>query len=88
MAAPDDGAADSGDVERYEALRRGVLEGRPDGWRLGLALLQRKGVASWMRMGRSLPAQPVARPQAAGGVVGGELVGVLANMALVCARTG
>lgn len=84
LVAPDDAAADGGDVERYDALRRGALEGRPHGWRLGLALMQRRGLAGWLRAGRTLPAQPVPAPATTGGVVGGELVGVLANMALAC----
>ena len=32
-----------GDVERYEQLRARALGGEPSGWRLGLALLERRG---------------------------------------------
>jgi hypothetical protein len=76
-----------GDVERYERLRACALGGVPDGHRLGLALLERRGVAAWTRAWPATAAAPVPRP--AGPAVeaslgGGELVGVLATMALAC----
>ncbi len=76
----------AGDVERYEQLRRHALGGEPSGWRLGLALLERRGVAAWARAWRSTPtAPPGARPTLEAPPVGGdEIVGVLASMALAC----
>jgi len=76
-----------GDVERYERLRACVLGGEPDGHRLGLALLERRGLAAWTRAWPAtavVPSPPPARP--AFGPVGDarELVGVLASMALAC----
>jgi hypothetical protein len=38
-----------GDVERYEQLRTRALVGAPDGFRLGLAILERRGLAAWVR---------------------------------------
>ncbi len=38
----------AGDVERYEQLRRRTLAGDPAGWRLGLAELERRGVAGYL----------------------------------------
>jgi hypothetical protein len=75
-----------GDVERYERLRACALSGEPDGYRLGLALLERRGVVGWSRAWQSVPASPppvraaMEPPTAACG----ELVGVLASMALAC----
>jgi hypothetical protein len=72
-----------GDVERYEALRRRALGGEPSGWRLGLAVVQRRGVAAWLRLGQALPPQPPTRTD--GAQVGNDaLVGVLTTMALAC----
>ncbi len=76
------------DVERYEQLRVHALEGGPSGFRLGLALLERRGVAAWTRAWSSTAAAgPAARvPAAAVPPVAAddELVGVLASMALAC----
>jgi hypothetical protein len=75
-----------GDVERYEALRRRALGGEPSGWRLGLAVLQRQGVAAWLRLGQALPPPSPTRTDDA--LVGADaLVGVLTTMALACAGT-
>lgn len=97
MARDETGA---GDVERYEQLRRSTLAGDPAGWRLGLAELERRGVAGWLRVWRStdppttrrmahrIPKRTVLR--SAGAATGPhdgaaeELVGVLAEMALAC----
>jgi hypothetical protein len=74
-------------VDRYEQLRRHALAGDGQGWRLGLALLHRRGVAGWMRAWDGLPTPPPAAgrgspvPIAAGDQ---PLVGVLAAMALAC----
>jgi hypothetical protein len=72
-----------GDVERYEALRRRALAGEPSGWRLGLAVVQRQGVAAWIRLGQALP--PPAPTHIDDAHVGSDaLVGVLTTMALAC----
>lgn len=76
-----------GDVERYERLRRSALSGEPDGWRLGLALLERRGLAAWARAWQSTaPASSPQRARSAVAVPSGadEIVGVLATMALAC----
>ena len=73
--------------EGYEQLRARVLAGHPDGWRLGHALLARRGVAGWIaeQTGGPVPGGPAAR---AGGAVPvptadcAEIVAVLAAMAL------
>jgi hypothetical protein len=73
-----------GDVEGYEQLRQRALCGDATGWRLGLAVLERRGVAAWLRVrrdgagppNRSTPIQPASLRDA------GELVEVLAAMAL------
>jgi hypothetical protein len=36
-------------VARYELLRGRALAGDPGGWRCGLAVLQHRGVAAWLR---------------------------------------
>lgn len=83
----------AGDVERYEQLRVHALEGGPSGFRLGLALLERRGVAAWTRAwsstapGRSAATIPGANVPAP--VAGDdELVGALASMALACVAAG
>jgi len=77
----------SDDVERYEQLRACALGGAPDGWRLGLALLERRGVAAWTRAWQTTAPVPPPRPsgpavEAPAGV--DELVSALATMALAC----
>jgi len=75
------------DVQRYEQLRSHALDGEPSGFRLGLALLERHGVAAWARAWGSIAhPEPAARlqPATASAPVGDALVGALANMA--CAR--
>jgi hypothetical protein len=60
----------------------------PVGWRHGLALLQGRGMAAWLRAARSIPAvcsRPPERTSASEGVEG-DLVGVLAAMALAVLR--
>lgn len=84
MAEPDERHSGDGDVERYEALRAQALGGDAAGWRHGLALLEGRGMAAWLRTSRSIPAarsRPAERPSAAERL-GGDLVGVLASMAL------
>jgi hypothetical protein len=70
-------------AERYEELRCRALAGEPDGFALGQAVLQRRGVLAWIRASAELAP---ARATPAVGVLPaacGELVGVLAGMALV-----
>ena len=78
------------EIERYEQLRARALSGSPDGWRLGLAMLERRGMAAWARAWRTTR-QPAARTVAAGGRVpadASQIVAVLATMALACAAAG
>jgi len=78
-------------VERYEQLRAHALDGEPSGFRLGLALLERRGVAAWSRAwGSTTATRPaVASPAATAPVAASdELVGALASMALARVATG
>jgi hypothetical protein len=80
-------------VDGYEQLRARALTGDTDGWRLGLGMLQQRGVAAWLRV-RQATASTVARPtptrvgSPTPGRVDGELVGLLASMALAVATRG
>ena len=71
----------------YEQLRERVLTGRADGWRLGHALLARRGMAGWIAAQPTVAA-PAAAPPAPGAAVAGlagdcgQIVSVLAAMAL------
>ncbi len=80
------------DVQRYEQLRSHALEGGASGFRLGLAVLERRGVAAWSRAWSSTtPARAaVAPPSSAPASVaaGDELVGALASMALARVAAG
>ena len=87
-----DAPAGAGEVERYEQLRSRALDGEPSGFRLGLALLERRGVAAWAHAWRGttpagepcrLAASVVELPAASS-----ELVGALANMALARVAAG
>jgi hypothetical protein len=71
----------------YERLRERVLAGRPDGWRLGYALLARRGMAGWMAAQSAVAPAPAADAPAAPAAPGpegdcGQIVSVLAEMAL------
>ncbi|MFN2506965.1 MAG: hypothetical protein ABR540_22595 [Acidimicrobiales bacterium] len=83
-------ATEGGDglAERYEQLRRRALEGAPDGFRLGLAVLQRQGMAAWINAWKELAyAFPPQRPT--NDAHGSDaVVAVLASMALACAGAG
>jgi hypothetical protein len=79
------------EVERYEQLRADALQGGPSGFRLGLALLERRGVAAWTRAWRDTTPQAV--PQSPAPVVelpaaSGELVNALAGLALARVAAG
>jgi hypothetical protein len=80
-------------VDGYEQLRARALGGDADGWRLGLSVLQQRGVAAWLRVRQatvpkvSPPTPGRAVPPVAGGV-DGQLVGLLASMALAVATAG
>ncbi len=90
----DDTAGEGSDVvDGYEQLRARALCGDTEGWRLGLGVLQQRGVAAWLRVRqatvrKTLPPTPArAVPPLAGGVEA-ELVGLLASMALAVATQG
>ena len=77
-------------MARYETLRGRAIGGETSGWRLGLAVVQRRGVAAWLRAAEvitvaAVPSRPTGEVPVAGG---DELVGVLASMALACLRGG
>ena len=75
-------------MARYEQLRARALGGDPGGWRLGLAVLEGRGVAAWTRAWQAVAPAP-ARPAAAEPVAASdELVGALASMALACVSGG
>jgi hypothetical protein len=86
---PSDGP---GDVERYEQLRSQALSGEPIGFRLGLALLERRGVAVWLRAWPGTAPVRDAQPSAPRVVelpaASGELVRALAGMALARVAAG
>ena len=68
--------------ERYEELRRRALGGQADGFALGLAVLERRGVVAWIRASRDIAVAP-NRSAVSVPVAGcGELVALLAGMAL------
>ena len=80
-------------VDGYERLRARALGGDVDGWRLGLAVLQQRGLAAWLRVRQATvstvsPATPSRAGSPVAGGVDGELVGLLASMALAVAARG
>jgi hypothetical protein len=80
-------------VDGYEQLRRRALCGDTEGWRLGLGVLQQRGVAAWLRVRQATvstvsPATPSRAGSPIAGGVDGELVGLLASMALAVAARG
>jgi hypothetical protein len=90
----DDTGGDGADVvDGYEQLRARALGGQADGWRLGLGVLQQRGLAAWLRVRQATvpavcpPPPASAAPPVAGGVEA-ELVGLLASMALAVAAPG
>jgi hypothetical protein len=52
----DPNSGGDGAIDGYEELRRRALSGAADGWRLGLGVLQHRGVAGWLRRDRAGPA--------------------------------
>lgn len=80
-------------MDGYERLRARALDGEPDGWRLGLGLLQQRGVAAWLRVRQAaMPTVSPPTPTRAGSPIAAgmdaELVGLLASMALAVASRG
>jgi len=83
------------EVERYEQLRARVVSGEPDCFRLGLAMLERRGMAAWSRAWQApapTPAAPAAGPPRAAVVPlpsdARQLVDALATIALASAAAG
>ena len=79
-------------MDGYERLRARALGGDVDGWRLGLGVLQQRGLAAWLRVRQATvstvsPPTPTRAAPSAGGV-DGELVALLASMALAVAAQG
>ena len=68
MRETDEAPAAREDVARYEQLRARALGGDAAGWRLGLAVLERRGVMAWARAWQaSAPAPGPGNPGRAGG---------------------
>jgi hypothetical protein len=90
----DDTSSDGSDVvDGYERLRARALGGDVDGWRLGLAVLQQRGLAAWLRVRQATvstvsPPTPSRAGSPIAGGVDGELVGLLASMALAVTARG
>jgi hypothetical protein len=64
-----------------------VLAGDPGGWRLGLGVLQHRGIAAWLDAWQGLPAPAARLPDPPGRPAPGsgeQLVAALATMALSC----
>jgi hypothetical protein len=87
-----DARGDVADVERYEQLRSHALEGGASGFKLGLVLLERRGVAAWTQAWSSTAA--ASTTAAAPGTTlaptpaSGELIDALASMALARVAAG
>ena len=80
-------------MDGYERLRARALGGDVDGWRLGLAVVQQRGIAAWLRVRQATvstvsPPTPSRAGSPSAGVADGELVGLLASMALAVAAQG
>jgi hypothetical protein len=72
------------ELERYEQLRARALHGDASGWRLGLGVLEHRGVVAWTRAWRTTTPAPAPAPSGEPVAVSDELVGALASMALAC----
>ena len=87
----DDATGDRSDaVDGYEQLRARALRGDAQGWRLGLSVLQQRGVAAWLRVRQATvptvaPPTPARGPSPTAAGMDAELVGLLASMALAVA---
>lgn len=88
-------AATERDLElecRYETLRSDVVAGTGQGWRWGRALLQRQGMAAWIRAWTDLPTGvatvPVSPAPVAVAPGSEQLVAVLAAMTLAVTTAG
>lgn len=98
MAAGNENSESSDGDDRavggYEELRQRALSGDVDGWRLGLGVLQHRGVAAWLRVRQAASPAAVAAPTPAAKFspiatgIDAELVGLLASMALAVAARG
>lgn len=88
MRETDESPAASEDVARYEQLRARALGGDPAGWRLGLAVLEHRGVVAWTRACQASAPAPARASPAESVAVSDELVGALASMALACVSGG
>ena len=90
----DDTAGDRSDaVDGYEQLRARALRGDTEGWRLGLGVLQQRGVAGWLRVRQATvptvcPPTPAREPSPIAAGMDAELVGLLASMVLGVAARG
>jgi hypothetical protein len=89
----DTGGNRSDVVDGYEQLRARALCGDTEGWRLGLSVLQQRGVAAWLRVRQAAvpktsPPTPARAVSPLAGGVEAELVGLLASMALAVAGRG
>jgi hypothetical protein len=78
-------------VKRYEQLRTRALSGEADCFRLGLAMLERRGLAAWSRAWEATPSPATAGERAA--VIGlptdaRQIVDALATIALASAGVG
>jgi hypothetical protein len=78
-------------VDGYERLRARALCGDVEGWRLGLGVLQHRGVAGWLRVRTATaPARPAPSRSALplAGDADAELVELLTSMALTVLARG
>jgi hypothetical protein len=85
------------EVERYEQLRARVVSGEPDCFRLGLAMLERRGVVAWSRAWQATAPAPAPAVPAAGAPRAAvvplpsdarQLLDALATIALASAAAG
>ena len=59
-------------MDGYEQLRAQALGGDTEGWRLGLGVLQQRGVAAWLRVRQAtVPAPPAPPARAVSPIAGG-----------------
>ena len=89
----DTGSGGSEVVDGYEQLRARALGGDTEGWRLGLGVLQQRGVAAWLRVRQAVvptvtPPTPARAFSPIASNADAELVGLLASMALAAASRG